>query len=119
MYAVVLLNREQFSKKEQAMYLVIRRLKVKPHLLDEAIQRFESGYVPIISNEPGFVAFYEVQVGEDEGLSISIFETQESAEDANKRALMWARENLAPLAQGPAEIVAVGEVRGYMVRPGE
>jgi heme-degrading monooxygenase HmoA len=113
-----LLNREQFSKKEQAMYMVIRRLKVKPHLLGEAIQRVENGYVPIVSNEPGFVAFYGVEVGEGEGLTISVFETQESAEDANKSALVWAGENLAPLAQGPAEIVAVGEVRAHRGRPG-
>lgn len=92
------------------MYLLIRRLKVKPHLLDEAIQRVKSGYVPIISNEPGFVAFYGAKVGEDEGLTVSLFETQNSAEDANKRALVWAGENLAPLAQGPAEIIAVGEI---------
>jgi heme-degrading monooxygenase HmoA len=100
------------------MYLVIRRLKVTPQFLDEAIQRVENGYVPIISQEPGFVEFYGVQVGEGEGVTISIFETQERAEAANKRALAWAAQHLAPLAQGPVEIVA-GEVRSHLARQAE
>jgi heme-degrading monooxygenase HmoA len=93
------------------MYLIIRRLKVHTHFLDEAIQRIENGYVPILQSHPGFIEFYAVKVGEDEGVSISVFETRQAAEEANRQALDWAKENLAVLAQGPAEIVAAGEVQ--------
>ena len=94
------------------MYLIIRRLKVQSHLWDEVLQSMENGYVPILKNNPEFVEFYGVIVG-DEGVSISVFETQQAAEEANRQALEWAKENLAPLLQAPVEIVAAGEVRIY------
>jgi len=72
----------------------------------------ENGYVPILKNNSEFVEFYGVIVG-DEGVSISVFETQQAAEEANRQALEWAKENLAPLLQAPVEIVAAGEVRIY------
>ena len=43
-------------------------------------------------------------------MPLSFFETQEQAEESNRRALEWTRENLAPLAAGPHQIVAGGEV---------
>lgn len=93
------------------MYAAIRRLKVQPGTLDEVVQLDESGLVPILRSVPGFVEFDLVQVGEDMGVSITIFETQEQAEEANRRAAGWVKQNMAPLVAGPAEIVGVGELR--------
>ena len=93
------------------MFVAIRRLKVQPGSIDEAIQRVETGLVPILSSVPGFVEYDVVQVGEDVGLTVSVFETQEQAEESNRKAAQWVKEHLAPLAAGPHEIVAVGEVR--------
>ena len=75
------------------------------------VWRDESGLVPILRSVPGFVEFDLVQVGEDVGVSISVFETQEQAEEANRRAADWVKQNVAPLVADPPEIVAVGEVR--------
>ena len=52
-----------------------------------------------------------MQVGEDVGVSITVFETQEQAEEALRRAADWVKQNIAPLVAGPPEIVGVGEVR--------
>ena len=93
------------------MYIAIRRMKGKPGELDEGFRRIEDGFVPILRSVPGFVEYLGVQVGQDEGLTISFFETQEQAEESNRRAAEWVKENLAPLAAGPHEIVAVGEMR--------
>jgi heme-degrading monooxygenase HmoA len=93
------------------MYIAIRRMKTKPGSLDEAVQRIENGFVPLISSMPGFGEYTVMQVGEDEGLTISVFETQEQAAESNRRAAEWVSENLAPLAAGPHEIVAVGNIR--------
>jgi predicted NBD/HSP70 family sugar kinase len=93
------------------MYIAIRRMKAKPSSLDEAVQRIENGFVPLISSMPGFGEYIVMQVGEDEGLTISVFETQEQAEESNRIAAGWIKENLAPLAAGPHEIVAVGNIR--------
>ena len=93
------------------MYIAIRRMKAKPGELDEGMRRIENGFVPILRSVPGFVEYVGMQVGEDEGLTISFFETQEQAEESNRRAAEWVKVNLAPLAAGPHEIVAVGEMR--------
>lgn len=93
------------------MYAAIRRLKVQPGVFDEVVQRDKSGLVPLFRSAPGFVEFDLVQVGEDVGVSISVFETQEQAEEANRRAADWVKQYIAPLVAGPPEIVAVGEVR--------
>ncbi len=92
------------------MYVAIRRLQVQPGFMDEAVRLVENELVPILSSSPGFVEYDVVQAGEDVGLTISVFETQEQAEESNRRAAEWVKTHLAPLAAGPLEIVAVGEV---------
>jgi heme-degrading monooxygenase HmoA len=103
-------------REEQTMYVAIRRMKAQPGSIDEAVRRVEHGLVPILSSVPGFVEYDVVQVGEDVGVTISVFETQEQAEESNRRAAEWVKENLAPLAAGPLEIVGVGEVRVHKGR---
>lgn len=92
------------------MYAVMRRIKVQPHLIEMLVERTERNYVPMLKNEPGFIEFSVVRVGENEAVSISIFESREEAEEGNRKALEWAREQIFLLAQGPAEIVGVGEI---------
>jgi hypothetical protein len=60
---------------------------------------------------PGFVEYTLMQVAEEEGLTISVFETKEQAEESNRKAAEWVSQNLAPLATGPYEIVEVGDMR--------
>ncbi|MEO7909756.1 MAG: antibiotic biosynthesis monooxygenase [Roseiflexaceae bacterium] len=92
------------------MHAIIRRIKVQPQLLQELVRRTEQAFVPFLKDEPGFVEFTIVQVGDDEGLSISIFETKEAAEEGNRKAFEWAKKQLFPLAQGPAELVGFGQI---------
>ena len=98
------------------MYAAIRRIKVQPDSITEVTQQAESGLVPLISSVPGFVEYVGVQVGEDIALTISLFETQEQAEESTRRAAEWIKQNMAPFAAGPHEIVAVGEVRFRKVK---
>ena len=104
------------NEKEQTMYMAIRRLKVQPGAFDEAARLVENEMMPIVSSMPGFVEYEVLQASEDVGYTISIFETQEQAEESNKRAAEWVKPYLAPLAAGPHEIVAVGEVRYRKVK---
>jgi len=90
--------------------MILRRVKVQPGLVEESIRRIEQGLMPLVKGEQGFVEFYLVQIGENEGLSITIFETREQAEEGNRKSLEWAKEQILPLAQGPAEMVGLGEV---------
>jgi hypothetical protein len=41
--------------------------------VDELMRRVEEGFVPIISNAPGFIAYYALDAGEGVVASISIF----------------------------------------------
>lgn len=93
------------------MYTAIRRVKIQPGAFDEGVRRDEHGLVPLLRSVPGFVEFDLVQVGEDMAVSITIFETKEQAEEANRRAADWVKQNIVPLVAGPPEIVAVGEMR--------
>ncbi len=101
------------------MYAVLRRIQVQPQFVEESIKRMEHGLVPLLRKEAGFVEMYVVLVGEGEGLSISIFETGQDAEEGNRRSLEWAREQIFPLALGPAEIVGVGEILLHQTRASE
>jgi hypothetical protein len=92
------------------MYTIMRQITFKPGVMVEAARRTKEFFLPVLSKEPGFIEFYSVQVGEHAALSISIFTTKELAEEGNRRAFEWAREQLFPLAEAPAQVVGVGEV---------
>ena len=92
------------------MYALLRRLQIRPQFREEALHTTEHVFLPALSSEPGFIEFYAVQIGEHEALSISLFETKEEAEEGNKKALEWAKDELFPLAEAPAEVVGMGEV---------
>ena len=92
------------------MYAIMRQITFKPGVMEEAAHRTAEFFLPFLSNEPGFIEFYSVQVGEQAALSISIFATKEQAEEGNRRALEWARGQLFPLAEAPAQVVGMGEI---------
>jgi heme-degrading monooxygenase HmoA len=91
------------------MYAAIRRGKGTPGSMHESVRQIQEGYVPTLRNLPGFVGFTFVNLGNDEGLSITVFETKEAAEEANRLAVEWARQNLADLMPAPPQ-TSEGEV---------
>ncbi len=91
------------------MYASIRRYVVHPGSIDEIARQVNKGFLPIIRDIPGFVAYYVVDVGHGLGISISIFEDQAGAERSAVEAKEYIRENLASLFPNPPEIMD-GEV---------
>lgn len=91
------------------MYVSIRRYEGVGQM-DEIARRVDEDFVSIISDVPGFVAYYLVDAGNGSGATISVFESQAAAEQSNRRAADWIKENLAPLAPNAPEIW-VGEVK--------
>src|SRR5262245_12757107 len=92
------------------MYTSIRRYQIDPNRVDELIRRVEEGFVPRISQAPGFVGYYVIDGGNGVVASVSVFEDQAGAEESNRVAADWVRENLAALLPNPPTITA-GEVR--------
>jgi hypothetical protein len=92
--------------KEATMYAAIRQGKAKAGMAEELARRVKEGAIPIISDVPGFRAYYVVYAPDDTVTAISIFDNHAGAEESNKRALAWIEQNLAPLLSGPATAVA-------------
>jgi len=92
------------------MYIAIRKYYVIPGTVDEWMRRVQEGFVPIISQVPGFVAYYALEVRNDEAVTVSIFDTQAGADESVRRAAEWVAHNLASLNQGLPEIT-VGHAR--------
>jgi len=97
-------------RKEQAMYASIRKYYIIPGTLEELLRHVREGFVPIISQMPGFRAYYVLEVRNDEVVSISIFDTQAGAEESVRQSADWVAKDLASFLQGLPEII-VGQVR--------
>jgi heme-degrading monooxygenase HmoA len=94
------------------MYTAFRRGKVKPEKAAEVLQHIKESVLPLIKKVPGFLSFYAVRLGEDEIITISVFETQAQANESSTVAAEWVLAHIAPLLAGPLDISG-GEVVFY------
>lgn len=90
------------------MYATVRRYEGVTDPV-EAGRRVSEGFVPLIRQVPGFVAYYWVDAGDGSMVSTSVFEDQAGAEESTERAADFVRENLAALLPNPPQVTA-GEV---------
>jgi hypothetical protein len=67
------------------------------------------GFVPIISAVPGLLAYYWVDAGNGVMVSTSVFASRDGADESNRMAADWVKDNLAALLPNPPQISA-GEV---------
>jgi hypothetical protein len=95
-------------RKEEAMYATVRRYEGVTNP-SEVGRRISEGFVPLISQIPGFVAYYWVDAGGSVVISTSVFQDKAGAEESNRRVVDWVRQNLAPLVPNPPQVTA-GEV---------
>jgi heme-degrading monooxygenase HmoA len=90
------------------MYAVIRKFN-NMRSVEEAARRAEAGLAPILRQSPGFQGYYVVNGGHDVGLSITLFDTQDAVQEAQRRAMAWIKDNLGDLYEGEPD-VTTGEV---------
>jgi hypothetical protein len=102
------------ERKEGEMYAAIRYYQTDPDSVDEVARRVNEGFVPIISDMPGFVVYFVLNSGQGEIGSVSVFEDQQSAEESNRRAAEWVSQNLSDLLPGPT--FAAGEIIAYKAK---
>ncbi len=93
------------------MHSALRKYSIKPNFMDEVMQRIQGEFLHIISREPGFIAYYAIRVGDNEVLTISVFETAVEAQGSTPLALDWVNRNLAGFVQGEPQ-TTVGWVFG-------
>ena len=75
----------------------------------EAVRRVQEGFVPLLREVPGFVAYYLLDAGGGVIVSTSVFHDQAGSEESTKRAAGYVRENLASLVPNSPQVMA-GEV---------
>jgi hypothetical protein len=93
------------------MYVAVRRYEGVTNP-SEAGRIVNEGFVPLISEIPGFVAYYWVDAGDGVMVSTSVFEHKDAEEQTNFVAGEFVAEHLAPLMPNRPQITA-GEVVSY------
>lgn len=91
------------------MYASVRHYRIGAGSIDSLMHRVEEEFVPAISQERGFVAYYALQTGDDAFETVSIFGDEAAAEESNQLASDYVRENLGEFALERTE-VSGGEV---------
>jgi hypothetical protein len=97
------------------MYVAVRRYEgvTDP---SEVIRHVNEGFLPIISEVPGFVNYYFVDAGEGVLLSISVFEHQSGAEESTWRAGEYIGEHgLASMFPNPPQVTD-GEIVAHKAK---
>jgi hypothetical protein len=95
------------------MYVAVRRFEGVTDS-QKVVQVAKEGFVPLISQMPGFVAYYLVDAGDSVMVSTSVFEHKDAEEQSTFRAGEFVQEHLAPLMPKPPQVTA-GEVVAYKV----
>ena len=75
-------------------YMSVRRYTTSGPI-NVIVRIVTEGFVPIISDAPGFIAFYVVDGGDGSLASVSIFTDQAGADASNQMAAGYIAEHLA------------------------
>ncbi|MEU9342953.1 antibiotic biosynthesis monooxygenase [Streptomyces sp. NPDC048278] len=87
------------------MYAVVRRYEGVTDPA-EAGRRVAEGFVPLLRQVPGFVAYYWVDAGGGVMLSTSVYDDRAGAEESVRRAADFVRDQLASLLPDPPQVTA-------------
>ncbi|WP_327324657.1 hypothetical protein OG735_20690 [Streptomyces sp. NBC_01210] len=90
------------------MYAAVRRYEGVTDPA-EAGRRVNEGFVPLMRQVSGFVAYYWVDAGDGVMVSTSVFQDRAGAAESVSRAADFVRDNLASLLPNPPQVMA-GEV---------
>lgn len=77
------------------MYVSVRRYKMGAGSLDSLTHRIDEEFAPAVAQQPGFVAYFLMDTGDETLESISIFREKSSADVSEKLAAEYVSENLA------------------------
>ncbi|MGW6898858.1 hypothetical protein [Streptomyces sp. NBC_01718] len=90
------------------MYAVVRRYEGVTDPA-EAGRQVNEGFLPLLRQVQGFVAYYWVDTGGGVMVSMSVFQDPAGAEESTDRAGEFVRDRLASLLPNPPQVTA-GEV---------
>jgi hypothetical protein len=87
------------------MYAAVRRYDGVTDT-KEVARQVEERFLPVLSEMPGFVAYYVVDAGDGVMVSTSVFEHQAAEEQSSWRAGEFVAQYIAPLTPNPPQITA-------------
>ncbi|WP_328404787.1 hypothetical protein OHS70_36460 [Streptomyces sp. NBC_00390] len=87
------------------MYAAVRRYEGVTDPA-EAGRLVDEGFVPLMRQVSGFVAYYWVDAGNGVMISTSVFQDQAGAEESVSKAADYVRDNLASLLPNPPQVTA-------------
>jgi quinol monooxygenase YgiN len=96
------------------VFAAVRYYRTTSESIDEVVGQIREGFVPLVRDMPGFVAYLLMTPRENEIVSVSVFEDQESAQETNRKAQEWVSQNLSELLPEPE--FADGDVVVYETR---
>jgi hypothetical protein len=91
------------------MYKAVRLYPLLPGQPDVFLQRVQESFVPLISQQAGFIAYDARHVGTNRVRTISTFDTRAAPEAPRLLALRWAQEHSTELIHGLPKL-KVGQV---------
>jgi hypothetical protein len=94
------------------VYQTIREYQASPKSIDEILQKVETGFVPFMTNAPGFRDYTCIDGGNGTLTSVSLFENRSDGEKFNVLAKTWVNEHLGSLLPTAPRVIT-GEVRTH------
>jgi heme-degrading monooxygenase HmoA len=91
------------------MHAVIRRYNIQEGMAQQISQRVTDGFLPIVSGVRGFVSYHVINPEDGTIASVSIFTDRAAADESNKLAADWVKQNLAHMVK-TAPVILSGEV---------
>ena len=99
------------------MFATIRRYEsVDPARTDELIKKVDETLVPILSDVPGFNGYHLIQAGDRVFSSVGFYDTSAHADEANRVASDWVREQKLETALPNPPMVTAGDVPVHETR---
>jgi hypothetical protein len=98
------------------MHTAVYRYKVD-HRINEAVRLGHNEFVPMIKQIPGFVAHYAIDLGDNEGLLLAVFDDEAGIKQFAKVAEDWVQKRIVPTLGHPYDQppihFAIGKVKAY------
>jgi uncharacterized protein YbjT (DUF2867 family) len=91
------------------MYASVRRYLVGAGSIDVLMHRIDEEFAPALSQQPGFICYFVLDVGDGAIETISVFHDRASAERSNQLAAAYVRKNLGEFKMTRTDLDA-GEV---------
>jgi hypothetical protein len=98
-------GRVKSASEEEPMYTAIRRYEGVADT-GEVARRATEGFAPQLRDQSGFIGYWVVDAGDGVLATISVFESEEAANDSTTAAAAWIRENIGDLVPNPPQVTA-------------